>query len=252
MRRKFLFEYDMTFMTILSVVLFIIPSLVVYGYYLLTRGKALNVVDSFFIKVFSDDISTSKMVLVYVIFIVIMFLWMVLHEIIHGIFYVYKGANKKNITFGAALEKGVFYCRCGEYVYKETVMTSLLAPFLIIGVITLFIGMLIHSYLLMILSVINISGAAGDLAMFMFFLDQHDKNLRFIEFGDTLTFAIESYEDLSQKHNKGVVFKKEVFNENELPVNDNSKKISISAGSYVIVFIFILIIAILVSLAYFL
>ena len=92
MRRKFLFEYDMTFMTILSVVLFIIPSLVVYGYYLLTRGKALNVVDSFFIKVFSDDISTSKMVLVYVIFIVIMFLWMVLHEIIHGIF-VHLGYN---------------------------------------------------------------------------------------------------------------------------------------------------------------
>ena len=83
--------------------------------------------------------------------------------------------------------------------------------------------------------------------MFMFFLDQHDKNLRFIEFGDTLTFAIESYEDLSQKHNKGVVFKKEVFNENELPVNDNSKKISISAGSYVIVFIFILISIVLCS-----
>ena len=80
--------------------------------------------------------------------------------------------------------------------------------------------------------------------MFIFFLDQEDKNLRFIEFGDTLTFAIESYEDLSQKHNKGVKFVKEVLNDNELPIND------ISAGSYVIVFLIILLMGILWFLGY--
>ncbi len=250
MRRKFLFEYDMTFITILSVVLFIIPSLIVYGYYLLTRGMSLNFIDRYFVKVFSQDISISRMIFTFVIFFVILFLWMVLHEIIHGIFYVRKGANKKNITYGAALEKGVFYCRCGEYVYKETVMTSLMAPFILIGVVTLILGMILHSYLLLILSIANISGAAGDIAMFIFFLDQEDKNLKFIEFGDTLTFAIESYEDLSQKHNKGVKFVKEVMNDNELPVNDNSKKVNISVGSYVIVFLILLLMGIMWFLGY--
>ena len=99
MRRKFLFEYDMTFITILSVVLFIIPLIIVYGYCLLTRGMSLNFIDRYFVKVFSNDIDISRMVLTFVIFFVILFLWMVLHEIIHGIFYVRKGANKKNITY---------------------------------------------------------------------------------------------------------------------------------------------------------
>lgn len=249
MRRKFLFEYDMTFITIMSVVLFIIPCIIVYGYYLLTRNMPLNVVDQYFVNGIKSE-NLYQMVFVYFLFMVLMFLWMVLHEIIHGKFYVLKGANKKNITYGAALEKGVFYCRCGEFIYKENVMMSLMAPFTIIGVITLVIGMIIHSYLLIFLSVVNISGAAGDIVMFFFFLDKkEDKNLRFIEFGDTLTFCLESFEDLSKTHNKGVKFSREIYNDSELPVNDNSKKIQVSKGSYIVLIFIVVLFSVLFGLS---
>ena len=125
-----------------------------------------------------------------------------------------------------------------------------MAPFTIIGVITLIIGMVIHSYLLMFLSVVNISGAAGDIVMFFFFLDKKgDKNLRFMEFGDTLTFCIESFEDLSKIQNKGVKFIKEIYQESELPVNDNSKKIQVSKGSYVVLILVVVIFSILFGLS---
>ncbi len=251
MRKKYLFEYDMVFITILSVVLFIIPSLVVYGYYLVTREQSLNFLDQYFLNnIISDNI--FRMIFTYLLFLVFIFLWMVLHEIIHGMFYIIKGAHKENIIYGAALEKGVFYCRCGEYIFKENIMTSLLAPFILIGLVTVILGMLFHSYLLMILSVVNISGAAGDIAVFIFFLNQKDPNLRFMEFGDSLTFVIESYDDLSLTNDKGVIFIKEIQSDSELPMNDNRHKIQISRGSYAIIFLFIILIAGLLAMSYFL
>ena len=40
--------------------------------------------------------------------------WSILHELLHAIGYIVNGADAKKITFGAELEKGVFYCLCKE------------------------------------------------------------------------------------------------------------------------------------------
>ena len=248
MRKKYLFNYDMTFITILSVVLFIIPSAVVYGFYLISRDRELFYPERYVIDLISKDMNIYYILGLAIFVIVVFFLWMVLHEVIHGIFYQLKGAKSKNVIYGMELEKGVFYCRCSEFIYKENVLLSLLAPFILTGVVTLIIGMAINSYLLIFLSVANISGAAGDISMFSFFLELQDPNMKFMELGDTLTFVIESYDDLSKVKNKGVIFVREV--EDYEIKNDNSKKMNISVGSYVIILLTILLIIGLVLLKY--
>ena len=233
MKKKYLFEYNMTFMTIMSFILLIIPCIFVAIYFALTKDIPLNSIDNYFYQAIKGD-SITKMVLAYLIAFTLIFIWMIIHEFIHGTFYILKGANKKNITYGAALEKGVFYCRCGEFIKRDNILSSLLAPFTIIGVITLIIGMITHSYLLIALSVFNISGAGGDISMFFFFNKIKDKELKFIEFGDSLTFAVESKEDLTKLNYPGVQFKNIIKDDKELPQNDNSKKIVITKPSYYI------------------
>ena len=159
MEKEYFFEYKMGFMMTVSTIITIIfvagPALLMSAFW--DNNK--------FYGLFAGKISTL------IIAFVVMFLWMVLHEILHGTFYILGGAKRKNITYGAALEKGIFYCRCGEYVNKKTIMRSLMAPFTIIGVITLIIGIIAKQWWLVMLSGMNIGGAGADLCMFFFFLN---------------------------------------------------------------------------------
>ena len=53
------------------------------------------------------------------LFFILYLCWMAFHEIIHCVTYVLFGAKWKNISFGAALEKSILYCKCGEDVSKK-------------------------------------------------------------------------------------------------------------------------------------
>lgn len=130
--------------------------------------------------------------------IILIFGWMVLHEIIHGLSYVFHGAKFKKIKYGMVLEKGIFYCKCGEYVDRTNILFSVINPFIYIGVVTYFLGFAFESLLLLILSVVNLSGASADILIFLFFL-KRDKNVKFKEIKDTSTFIIKTTEDLKDK-----------------------------------------------------
>ncbi len=233
----YIFEYKMGYITFISLILFIIPVLLTWAYYKLSN-TTLNI-----------NIIESSSLLDCIVICVLMFLWMILHEIIHGIAYHLNGAKNENITFGAALEKGVFYCKCGEFINKKNIIISLLSPFMIIGVITLIIGWLINSFLLIALSVINISGAAGDLAMFGFFIKQ-DNNLQFKELGDSTTFCLKTKDDLSTKKYLSVKLKKVVTDDKEI-TEEKAKKVTISKTSWLFFIFFGLIILIDAILAIF-
>ena len=70
-----------------------------------------------------------------------------MHEIIHGIaFMLFKDVQNKKVTFGAKLESGIFYCMCKQNITKKVILTSLLFPLTIIGIITLIIGMILNNY----------------------------------------------------------------------------------------------------------
>lgn len=226
--KTYIVEYNMVYIMILSVVLLIIPVLMTWAYYRFTSAS------------FDFNLDNLSGFVSYTLLFVLMILWMVLHEIIHGIAYQVNGAKKENITFGVALEKGIFYCKCGEFINKKNIIISLLSPFILIGVITLIIGYLINSFTLIFLSIVNISGAAGDLAMFGFFIKQ-DKDLRFKELGDSTTFCLKTKDDLSNKKFISVRIKKVVTDEKEIE-EEKSKKINITKASWAILIVFILLI----------
>lgn len=144
--------------------------------------------------------------------------YLILHEVIHAIFYSLNGAKYKNITFGVHLEKGVLCCLCKQRISKKGILMSLLAPFMLIGVITYIIGLLINDLPLIILSIINISGCAGDLMMF--FGLSKIKKFEYSEFDDPTSFGIYTSEDLSKTKLLGLEY---VGVEDKLEIKDYKK-----------------------------
>ena len=148
--------------------------------------------------------------------------YLILHELLHSLAYVLHGADFKKVTYGAHLEKGVLCCLCKQNVNKRCIMTSLLYPFIIIGVITYILGILFDFPILTALSIINISGCAGDLVMFMGFLPL--KNFEYSEFDDPTSFGLYSNEDLSKKKLFGLKY---VDSTTKLDIRD-FKKVTMS------------------------
>ena len=175
--------------------------------------------------------------------IIIMILWMLLHELLHGIgFGIFKGVRHNNIKYGIALEKGIFYCMCRQVITKNNILTSLLFPFTFIGIITLIIGIILKSSTLVILSLMNIAGAVGDIAMFLSIL-MMPKNINYIDLDDIAGFYLISDSDLSKQ--KLIGFKFDSVNDWKDDVQMASrKKVTISKLSWFII-LFLLIIAII-------
>lgn len=125
-------------------------------------------------------------------------LWLLLHEIIHGIaFMSFPEVDNKNVTYGAKLESGIFYCMCKQRISKKVIYTSLLAPFTVIGVITLIIAYIFNLRTLGLLSIFNISGAIGDLMMTFLFMKM-PKDIMYMDLDDCEGFTVLSKEDLSK------------------------------------------------------
>lgn len=220
-KKEYILEYDLVFVNILSIIILLIMI-------------GLTV---FLCKIFpkvgsniTSIINNEKFTTTYVIFLVAMILWMVLHEIIHSIGYQAMGAKRENIVFGAALEKGVFYCKCKEYIDKKCIMVSLLSPLITIGIITYILGFIINSSWLIILSIINISGAAGDIMMFNFFRKQNN-DIEFKEMGCSSPFCLRTGDDLIGKKFIGIKSIKEVKDPKETQEGPE-KKITISKASW--------------------
>ena len=167
-----------------------------------------------------------------------MLLYFALHEVLHGIGYILGGAKPKNIYFGVALEKGILYCLCREEVKKKCILTSLQMPFMVIGVITYIIAILINNELLLILSVANLVGASMDIVMFLYIAGI--KKVRYSETDANDEFVLISKEDLTKK--KSIFFKiKEVKDYNKKDFEfKKMKRVTISKFSFVALIIVIL------------
>ena len=112
-------------------------------------------------------------------------------------------------------------------------------PFTVIGVITFIIGVIFNIPVLVALSIINLSGAAMDLAMFIFFL-RLPKDFTYSESGNPDEFVIISSEDLSKKKSiflKLIEVKK--YKEKDFEFKD-IKKFKITRVSIVLIVLFLL------------
>lgn len=171
-------------------------------------------------------------------------LWYCLHEIIHGIAYRLTGTKKENITFGMAIEKGVFYCLSNQEISKKAVLISLLSPLIVIGIITLIISLIFNLPLLCLLSIINIGGATGDIMMFLYII-KLDKNLQYKELGEATSFILITKEDLSKTKYFGFkLLESGEYIKNKFE-NKNIKKINISKASYIVLGIYLIIVILL-------
>ncbi|MDE5546239.1 MAG: DUF3267 domain-containing protein [Anaeroplasmataceae bacterium] len=112
---------------------------------------------------------------------VAMILYMVLHELVHGI--AYKALTKQKLTFG--ISWSCAYCGVPNiYVYRKASMIALIAPF---AVFSLLFGGLVNWFyfldgtlflLMSLLFSIHVGGCIGDLYMFTLFLFKYkDKTL---------------------------------------------------------------------------
>ncbi len=235
-KKEYILEYDMVFANILSFLLLFIMVVITGIVVVVIYDKTIDV-----------EIGSDSIIMFSIVFI-LMILWMILHEIIHDIAYQVMGAKRENIVFGARLEKGVFYCKCKEYIDKKCIMTSLLAPFVLIGVITYILGFFINSPLLIVLSIINISGASGDLMMFNFFLKQDD-DVEFKELGFSSPFVLRTSKDLSNKKYLGIKSIREVKDESETQEGPE-KKLTISKASWIFIIVMILLLGFMICLDY--
>lgn len=172
--------------------------------------------------------------------IIIMFFWLLLHELLHGIgFALSKDVKKENITFGMFLEKGVFYCMCKQTISKKSALVALLFPVTIIGIITLIIGMIINHYELVFLSVFNIMSSIGDIVMSIYFL-KCPRDITYLDLDDCTSFTVLSNNNLDNIKVPGLILdKKGIYNQDEMIAKDK-RKLVISPASYLLIFIIIL------------
>ena len=169
------------------------------------------------------------------IFILLFLMYTILHELLHSFSYVIHGAKYKNITYGCAFEKGILYCLCKQNISRKNILKSLMYPFIFIGVLTYIISLIFYSKTLLLLSIFNIAGCAGDLIMFAF-ISKLDKKIEFSELDDEISFAIYSDKDISKNKSFGLVY---LGKKDKIPREDK-KKVKISKLSIPILILFII------------
>jgi len=212
-KKYYLFKMNSMILNIISIIIFIIMCTITY---LIYKEKIYDMV----------GLSMAISVL-------LMIPYLILHELVHSFSYVIHGANFKNITYGIHLDKGIMCCLCKQNITKKNILFSLLYPFITIGVVTYILGILLNNYILIILSIVNISGCSGDLIMFYDLLKI--KNFEYSEYDDPMAFGLYSSNDLSKLKLIGLEY---VGDKQQLEKND-LKKVSINKIGIVMLIIFL-------------
>lgn len=214
-KKYYLFQIDVVFLNIVCTLLLVFMLALTFF------------IDKNFIHVILNDINFGILLFLYLFY-------MFLHEIIHSIAYVLNGAKFDKIVYGIHLEHGVFCCLCKQNVSKRNILSSLMAPLFYIGVITYFISLIINNPYLLMLSIFNISGCAGDIMMFIY-ISKLNHDIEFTELDDPISFAIYSDSDASKIKHIGLHYVECVSRVKR----EDLKKVNISKFSYVCMFFFL-------------
>lgn len=159
---------------------------------------------------------------------------MLIHELLHSLAYVLYGGEFKKIVYGAYLEKGVLYCLCKQDITRKNILNALMFPLFYIGIIPYVIAIIFNLPFLLLLAIVNIVGATGDIMMFIYIYSL-DKEIEFTEFDNPIRFAIHTKKDINVKF-FGLDY---IETTTSLPRKD-LKKLTISKGSYVALIILII------------
>ena len=208
-KKYYIFELNVSKLNIVCILLFVIISLLTGIIY---RGNLLQEL---------YEVNLVVLLLAYVA-------TTLLHEILHGLSYKLYGGMFRKIVFGAYLEKGVLYCLCKQNITRKNILNSLMVPLFYLGIIPYIISIIFNLPFLLLLSIVNIVGAAGDIMMFIY-ISKLNKNIEFSEFDNPIRFALEADYDVSKIKHYGLDF---IETSKSLERKD-LKKVTISKGSYI-------------------
>ena len=217
--KYYTYKLDLKLLNILAIVLFIIVGGVVF---FIERHDS-----------YITDIDTLSLIL-------LVFIWLIIHELLHGLgFVIFREVKIKNLTFGMFLEKGIFYVMCKQNINKRIILTSLCFPVVIIGIITLIVGMYINSFMLVYLSILNIVASIGDIVMIIYFI-KAPRDIIYLDLDDPTSFTVVSDKDLSNNKVVGInLYDKGKYTKDMKSLD--KRRLIISKWSYILlIFIFIL------------
>ncbi len=213
-KKYYLFKMNTLVLNGFSIILILLSCLI---FYLIYGNNSMNVL----------TINLDAVIILYLPY-------LVFHELLHSLAYVIYGADFKNITYGAHLEKGILCCLCKQNINKKNILHSLLYPFVFIGVLTLILGIVINNPLVVILSLTNITGCSGDLVMFYHLRKLDD--FEFSEYNDPIAFGLYTKKDFSTLKMFGLDY---VDKKTKLE-RDDLRKVVISKPSIIILIAFYL------------
>lgn len=218
MKKAYVYKMNLVPANFLGLVVFIL---------LLVLTSALNIN---ILSVFNN--------LPFIVILALLMIYMVLHELLHGIGYRITGSKSNKIKYGVELEKGILYTLVLEEVPKKNILVSLQMPFVIIGIITYILGYILNIPLLVLLSIFNLMGASMDLVMFIYI--SRIKDVHYAETKASDEFILISKEDLTKR--KSLFFK--IIEVNNYKKEDyivkSDKKITISKASIIFTIIYLI------------
>ncbi len=120
--------------------------------------------ESFILKL--QSFSSIKIVGYVVLFFVLYLIAIVLHELIHGVFFARYAKNGfRSVKFGVMWQFLAPYCHCKEPIQANHYRITLLMPTILLGFLPLLIGILLGNYILILLACLMILGGSGDFAL---------------------------------------------------------------------------------------
>lgn len=97
----------------------------------------------------------------------VMIIGIVLHELIHGIFFArFASKGFKSIKFGILWKMLTPYCHCKEPLQIKHYIIALLAPLVILGILPALIGLAIGHFVFVLFGIFFSTAAAGDLMIY--------------------------------------------------------------------------------------
>lgn len=150
--KKQLVKFDTAKMINLSIIMFIVPFV------------ALSLLNLFVFG--SKSVTTGMWYLDIIIWVVLVFLLVIIHEGLHAVgFLLFGKAKKADISFGIVPKQGMVYCTCKKPMTSKMYLLALILPIVVTGIIPIIIVTIFGNVSLILLFSVMISGGAGDVIM---------------------------------------------------------------------------------------
>lgn len=112
------------------------------------------------------------------LFFIVMIVGVVVHELIHGVvFACFAKSGWKSIRFGILRKMFTPYCHCNEPMRIPGYMLGAMMPCIILGIIPSVVALFIGSLLLLLLGILFIATAAGDIWITWLLTKENPKSL---------------------------------------------------------------------------